>query len=144
MFVLKAAETPPDSRAMEVALVKDLQQDASLEKKRYMELCRQGRVFNARNRIIGVRYRGGGWVGRQCLEGTFIPKYEVCLGRLEKPYPRQQWPSGSQWEPAFAFLLFCLAQFSHSSRWQMPWLPELGPGGGRPWRVHHVVKETMP
>ncbi|XP_041528600.1 RIB43A-like with coiled-coils protein 2 [Microtus oregoni] len=38
---------------MEVALVKDLQQDASLEKKRYMELCRQGRVFNARNRIIG-------------------------------------------------------------------------------------------
>lgn len=46
---------------MEVALVKDLQQDASLEKKRYMELCRQGRVFNARNRIIGVRHRGVGW-----------------------------------------------------------------------------------
>lgn len=34
-------------------MVKDLQQDASLAKRRYMELCRQGRVFNARNRIIG-------------------------------------------------------------------------------------------
>lgn len=41
-------------------MVKDLQQDASLDKRRYMELCRQGRLFNARNRIIGVRHRRGG------------------------------------------------------------------------------------
>lgn len=71
MFVLKAAEAPPDSRAMEVALVKDLQQDASLEKKRYMELCRQGRVFNARNRIIGVRHRGGGVGGNAWKERLY-------------------------------------------------------------------------
>lgn len=60
MFVLKAAEAPPDSRAMEVAMDKDLQQDANLDKRRYKELCRQGRLFNARNRIIGVRHRRGG------------------------------------------------------------------------------------
>lgn len=56
---------------MEVALVKDLQQDASLEKKRYMELCRQGRVFNARNRIIGVRHRGGGVGGNAWKERLY-------------------------------------------------------------------------
>ncbi|KAL1767590.1 RIB43A-like with coiled-coils protein 2 [Sigmodon hispidus] len=38
---------------MEVALPKDLQQEASLAKRRSTELCRQGRIFNARNRIIG-------------------------------------------------------------------------------------------
>uniref|UniRef100_A0A8C8T273 RIB43A domain with coiled-coils 2 n=2 Tax=Peromyscus maniculatus bairdii TaxID=230844 RepID=A0A8C8T273_PERMB len=38
---------------MEVAMLKDLRQDANLAKRRYMELCRQGRVFDARNRIIG-------------------------------------------------------------------------------------------
>ncbi|XP_051016095.1 RIB43A-like with coiled-coils protein 2 [Acomys russatus] len=38
---------------MEVAMPKDLQQDANLAKRQYMELCRQGRVFDARNRIIG-------------------------------------------------------------------------------------------
>ncbi|XP_006980338.1 RIB43A-like with coiled-coils protein 2 [Peromyscus maniculatus bairdii] len=43
----------PDSKAMEVAMLKDLRQDANLAKRRYMELCRQGRVFDARNRIIG-------------------------------------------------------------------------------------------
>ncbi|XP_059103655.1 RIB43A-like with coiled-coils protein 2 isoform X2 [Peromyscus eremicus] len=42
-----------DSKAMEVAMLKDLRQDANLAKRRYMELCRQGRVFDARNRIIG-------------------------------------------------------------------------------------------
>lgn len=35
---------------------KDLQQEASLAKKRYMDLCRQGRVFDARNRTIGVSH----------------------------------------------------------------------------------------
>lgn len=34
-------------------MLKDLRQDANLAKRRYMELCRQGRVFDARNRIIG-------------------------------------------------------------------------------------------
>uniref|UniRef100_A0A8C6HKE5 RIB43A domain with coiled-coils 2 n=1 Tax=Mus spicilegus TaxID=10103 RepID=A0A8C6HKE5_MUSSI len=38
---------------MEVAMSKDLQQEANLAKKRYMDLCRQGRIFDARNRIIG-------------------------------------------------------------------------------------------
>ncbi|CAO2601364.1 RIB43A-like with coiled-coils protein 2 [Lemmus lemmus] len=38
---------------MEIAMVKDLQQDANLAKRRYTELCRQGRIFDARNRIIG-------------------------------------------------------------------------------------------
>ncbi|XP_032746793.1 RIB43A-like with coiled-coils protein 2 [Rattus rattus] len=38
---------------MEVAIPKDLQQEASLAKKRYMDLCRQGQIFDARNRIIG-------------------------------------------------------------------------------------------
>lgn len=35
---------------------KDLQQEANLAKKRYIDLCRQGRIFDARNRIIGVRH----------------------------------------------------------------------------------------
>ncbi|XP_052604507.1 RIB43A-like with coiled-coils protein 2 isoform X2 [Peromyscus californicus insignis] len=43
----------PDSKTMEVAMLQDLRQDANLAKRRYMELCRQGRVFDARNRIIG-------------------------------------------------------------------------------------------
>ncbi|XP_055110110.2 RIB43A-like with coiled-coils protein 2 isoform X1 [Symphalangus syndactylus] len=38
---------------MAVALPRDLRQDASLAKRRHAELCRQKRVFNARNRIIG-------------------------------------------------------------------------------------------
>eukprot|EP00072_Mus_musculus_P062516 XP_011244016.1 PREDICTED: RIB43A-like with coiled-coils protein 2 isoform X2 [Mus musculus] len=38
---------------MEVAMSKDLQQEANLAKKRYIDLCRQGRIFDARNRIIG-------------------------------------------------------------------------------------------
>nr|XP_035129269.2 RIB43A-like with coiled-coils protein 2 [Callithrix jacchus] len=38
---------------MAVALPRDLQQDASLAKRRHAELCRQKRIFNARNRIIG-------------------------------------------------------------------------------------------
>ncbi|XP_031207597.1 RIB43A-like with coiled-coils protein 2 [Mastomys coucha] len=38
---------------MEVAMPKDLQKEASLAKRRYMDLCRQGRVFDARNRTIG-------------------------------------------------------------------------------------------
>ncbi|XP_073859657.1 RIB43A-like with coiled-coils protein 2 isoform X2 [Macaca fascicularis] len=38
---------------MAVALPKDLRQDASLAKRRHAELCRQKRIFNARNRIIG-------------------------------------------------------------------------------------------
>ncbi|XP_007953834.1 RIB43A-like with coiled-coils protein 2 [Orycteropus afer afer] len=38
---------------MEVALPKDLAQDVGLAKRRQMELCRQKRIFNARNRIIG-------------------------------------------------------------------------------------------
>ncbi|KAM5288337.1 RIB43A-like with coiled-coils protein 2 [Ctenodactylus gundi] len=38
---------------MEIVLPKDLQQDARLAQRRHAELCRQERVFNARNRIIG-------------------------------------------------------------------------------------------
>ncbi|XP_002831309.2 RIB43A-like with coiled-coils protein 2 [Pongo abelii] len=38
---------------MAVALPRDLRQDANLAKRRHAELCRQKRVFNARNRIIG-------------------------------------------------------------------------------------------
>ncbi|XP_005379546.1 PREDICTED: RIB43A-like with coiled-coils protein 2 [Chinchilla lanigera] len=38
---------------MKVALPKDLEQEAKLAKRSYAELCRQQRVFNARNRIIG-------------------------------------------------------------------------------------------
>ncbi|XP_069347411.1 RIB43A-like with coiled-coils protein 2 [Eulemur rufifrons] len=38
---------------MEVALPKDLKRSTSLAKRRHMELCRQERVFNARNRILG-------------------------------------------------------------------------------------------
>ncbi|XP_054325793.2 RIB43A-like with coiled-coils protein 2 [Pongo pygmaeus] len=38
---------------MAVALPRDLQQDANLAKRRHAELCRQKRVFSARNRIIG-------------------------------------------------------------------------------------------
>lgn len=56
MFVQKAPEAPPNLRAMEVAMAKDLQQEASLARIRYMELCRQRRIFDARNRIIGVRH----------------------------------------------------------------------------------------
>lgn len=56
VFFRKAPEAPPNPRAMEVAMSKDLQQEASLAKKRYMDLCRQGRIFDARNRIIGVRH----------------------------------------------------------------------------------------
>uniref|UniRef100_A0A2K5DYB8 RIB43A domain with coiled-coils 2 n=3 Tax=Aotus nancymaae TaxID=37293 RepID=A0A2K5DYB8_AOTNA len=41
------------SQTMAVALPRDLQQDASLARRRHAELCRQKRVFNARNRIIG-------------------------------------------------------------------------------------------
>lgn len=59
--------------AMEVAMLKDLQQDASLDKKRYMELCRQGRVFDARNRIIGVRHWGT--ERSQGSVGFFISKH---------------------------------------------------------------------
>lgn len=40
---------------MKVALAKDLAEDAKLAKRTHAELCRQQRVFNARNRIIGVR-----------------------------------------------------------------------------------------
>ncbi|XP_028389268.1 RIB43A-like with coiled-coils protein 2 [Phyllostomus discolor] len=38
---------------MEVAQPKDLQQDFALARRRHAELCRQKRVFDARNRIIG-------------------------------------------------------------------------------------------
>ncbi|XP_033621819.1 RIB43A-like with coiled-coils protein 2, partial [Fukomys damarensis] len=38
---------------MNVALAKDLEQNAKLAKRTHAELCRQQRVFNARNRIIG-------------------------------------------------------------------------------------------
>ena len=40
---------------MEVAQHKDLEEDFGLAKRRYAELRRQKRIFNARNRIIGVR-----------------------------------------------------------------------------------------
>ncbi|XP_004642458.1 RIB43A-like with coiled-coils protein 2 [Octodon degus] len=38
---------------MKVALPKDLKQDSELAKRSHAELCRQQRVFNARNRILG-------------------------------------------------------------------------------------------
>ncbi|XP_058164910.1 RIB43A-like with coiled-coils protein 2 [Dasypus novemcinctus] len=38
---------------MKVALPKDLAQDVGLSKRRQAELCRQTRIFNARDRIIG-------------------------------------------------------------------------------------------
>nr|KAF6497484.1 RIB43A domain with coiled-coils 2 [Rousettus aegyptiacus] len=38
---------------MEIVEPKDLKQHFSLAKRRHMELCRQKRIFNARNRIIG-------------------------------------------------------------------------------------------
>ncbi|XP_021486519.2 RIB43A-like with coiled-coils protein 2 [Meriones unguiculatus] len=38
---------------MEVVTDKDLNQEANLTKRRYTELSRQGRIFDARNRIIG-------------------------------------------------------------------------------------------
>ncbi|KAM6214556.1 RIB43A-like with coiled-coils protein 2 [Rhynchocyon petersi] len=38
---------------MQVALPKELAQDVSLDRRRYRELCRQKRIFNARDRIIG-------------------------------------------------------------------------------------------
>ncbi|XP_039719128.1 RIB43A-like with coiled-coils protein 2 [Pteropus medius] len=38
---------------MEIVEPKDLEQHFSLAKRRHMELCRQKRIFNARNRIIG-------------------------------------------------------------------------------------------
>lgn len=56
VFVQKVPEALPNPRAMEVAMPKDLQQEASLAKRRYMDLCRQGQIFDARNRIIGVRH----------------------------------------------------------------------------------------
>lgn len=43
---------------MEIVEPKDLKQHFSLAKRRHMELCRQKRIFNARNRIIGVRPSG--------------------------------------------------------------------------------------
>jgi hypothetical protein len=43
---------------MKVALPKDLEQDARLAKRSHAELCRQKRIFNARDRIIGVRRSG--------------------------------------------------------------------------------------
>lgn len=43
---------------MEVAEPKDLQEDFVLAKRRYAELGRQKRIFNARNRVIGVRPSG--------------------------------------------------------------------------------------
>jgi hypothetical protein len=55
-FFRIAPEAQPSPRAMEVAMSKDLQQEANLAKKRYIDLCRQGRIFDARNRIIGVRH----------------------------------------------------------------------------------------
>nr|XP_023420136.1 RIB43A-like with coiled-coils protein 2 [Cavia porcellus] len=38
---------------MKIALAKDLEQDAALARRSRAELCRQQRIFNARNRIIG-------------------------------------------------------------------------------------------
>nr|XP_004650444.2 RIB43A-like with coiled-coils protein 2 [Jaculus jaculus] len=38
---------------MEAALQKDLAQEAALAKRRHAEICRQKRVFDARNRILG-------------------------------------------------------------------------------------------
>ncbi|XP_021114467.1 RIB43A-like with coiled-coils protein 2 isoform X2 [Heterocephalus glaber] len=38
---------------MKAVLAKDLEQDAKLAKRTHAELCKQQRVFNARNRIIG-------------------------------------------------------------------------------------------
>ena len=62
---------------MEVAQPKDLQQDFVLAKRRYAELGRQKRVFNARNRIIGVRPSGPEgrgarreWRGRGGVDGA--------------------------------------------------------------------------
>lgn len=43
---------------MEVAQPKDLKEDFVLAKRRHAELVRQKRIFNARNRIIGVRPSG--------------------------------------------------------------------------------------
>lgn len=40
---------------MEIVQPKDLQQSFGLARRRHAELCRQKRVFDARNRIIGVR-----------------------------------------------------------------------------------------
>ncbi|XP_003420938.2 RIB43A-like with coiled-coils protein 2 [Loxodonta africana] len=38
---------------MEIALPRDLAQDVGLAERRHGELCRQKRIFNARNRVIG-------------------------------------------------------------------------------------------
>lgn len=43
---------------MDIVQPKDLEQDFRLAKRRQAELCRQKRIFNARNRIIGVRPLG--------------------------------------------------------------------------------------
>lgn len=43
---------------MEGVQPQDLVQDLRLAKRRQTELCRQKRIFNARNRIIGVRPQG--------------------------------------------------------------------------------------
>lgn len=77
---------------------KDLQQEASLAKKRYMDLCRQGRVFDARNRTIGVseslgtRQRGAqalvealygstkfGWIDLEILTCLGVSQQEPVL-----------------------------------------------------------------
>lgn len=43
---------------MELAQPRDLEQYLALGKRRHNELCRQKRIFNARDRIIGVRSPG--------------------------------------------------------------------------------------
>lgn len=59
---------------MELAQPRDLEQYLALGKRRHNELCRQKRIFNARNRIIGVRSPvgracAGGWRGRRAAGG---------------------------------------------------------------------------
>ena len=49
---------------MEVAQPKDLEEDFGQAKKRHAELCRQKRIFNARNRIFGVSPFSPEWKGR--------------------------------------------------------------------------------
>lgn len=43
---------------MEGVQPQDVVQDLRLARRRQTELCRQKRIFNARNRIIGVRPQG--------------------------------------------------------------------------------------
>lgn len=100
----------PDSKAMEVAMLKDLRQDANLAKRRYMELCRQGRVFDARNRIIGVRHRGrrgaSAWKERLYRSTRFG---WVDLNSLTPPAVSQREPVG-EWRQGLLSPYF--AQFS--------------------------------